>query len=321
LPAINIVIAGLATAAQSAGGQSSPPRGVLEQGSFELNRLSASPLKLDFTPGELDFDLAFDVALGVLEDQPASAPPAPAQGGDAEALAKKLSNPVSDLISVPFQFNYDEGFGPNDAGRLTLNIQPVIPISISEDWNLILRTIVPVIYQDSIANGIDSEFGLGDTVQSFFFSPKDPIGGWIIGAGPVALWPTGTDPILRSENLGFGPTIVALRQEKGWTYGALANHVWSVYNSDSHEEVNATFLQPFLAYTWPTATTLTLNTETTYDWTAEEWNVPIALLVSQVVKIGDQPVQFQFGGRFYAESPDGGAEWGLRFTITLLFPK
>ena len=260
-------------------------------------------------------------------DQPASnAPPTPvpagAEGGnEAAALAKKLSNPVASLISVPFQFNYDEGYGPKDAGKYVLNIQPVIPFSISDDWNLIVRTIVPVIYQGSFADGGDTAIGLGDTSQSFFFSPKEPVGGWILAVGPVALWPTGTDPLIRSEQLGFGPTALALRQDNGWTYGLLANHIWDVIESNDHPDVNATFLQPFVSYTWPTATTLGLNTETTYDWTGEQWTVPINLTLAQLVKFGNQPVQFTLGGRYYAESPENGPEWGIRFVVTVLFPK
>jgi hypothetical protein len=256
--------------------------------------------------------------VAALED-PAGA--APAAGRDSSELAKKLSNPVADLISVPFQLNYDEGFGPKDGGRFTLNVQPVVPLTLTENWNLIVRTIVPIIYQESIADGVDSDFGLGDTVQSFFFSPKEPVGGWILGAGPVALWPTGTEPRLRSESLGFGPTAVALRQAKGWTYGALANHLWSVTNSSDHEQVNATFIQPFASYTWPTATTLGLNTESSYDWAAHRWTVPINLTLAQLVLFGSQPVQFTVGVRYYAESPAAGPEWGLRFAVTFLFPK
>jgi len=241
-------------------------------------------------------------------------------GGDTE-LAKKLQNPVADLISVPIQFNWDEGIGPKDAGRLLVNIQPVLPFELNEDWNLISRTILPVIYQESIADGVSSDFGLGDTTQSFFFSPKEPVGGWILGFGPVLYLPTGTSPAIRSEQLGVGPTAVALRQHDGWTYGALVNHIWAVTDSDDHETINSTYLQPFIGFTFPTATTITLNAEMTYDWTAEELTLPFNLMLAQLMKFGEQPIQLQIGGRYYADAPPGGPEWGLRFTVTFLFPK
>lgn len=240
---------------------------------------------------------------------------------DSAALAKKLQNPVADLISVPLQFNFDNGFGPKDAEKLTLNIQPVIPVTLNEDWNVIIRTIVPIVHLESVADGISSETGLGDIVQSFFFSPKEPVGGWIVGVGPVFLWPTATDDALGAEKWGAGPTIVLLKQESGWTYGLLANHIWSFAGDDDRDDVNATFLQPFISYTFPTLTTLTFNTESTYDWTHEEWTVPLNLQVSQLVKFGKLPVQLAIGGRYFAEAPDGGPEWGIRFAITFLFPK
>jgi len=238
---------------------------------------------------------------------------------DSASLAKKLTNPVADLISVPIQFNFDTPYGPKDADRYTINIQPVIPVSISPDWNLISRTIVPLVYQEATAAVLDDEFGLSDIVQSLFLSPKQGTPIW--GVGPVLLLPTATEEILGGGKWGAGPTGVVLVQEGPWTYGVLANHIWSFAGDDDRGEVNATFLQPFLAYTFPTATTVTLNTESTYDWTEGQWTVPLNLQVSQMLKLGNQPISLGVGGRWYAESPDDGPEWGMRLTLTFLFPK
>jgi len=106
-----------------------------------------------------------------------------------------------------------------------------------------------------------------------------------------------------------------LEQNKGWTHGALVNHIWSYAGDDDRQDVNATFLQPFICHTWPTATTLMLNTESTDDWDDSQWTVPLNLMVGQMVKIGELPVQFQVGGRYYAESPDAGPDWGVRFAV------
>jgi hypothetical protein len=246
----------------------------------------------------------------------------------AEAeLAKKLQNPIAALISVPIQNNWDFGIGPANAMRYTANIQPVIPFSISEDWNLITRTIMPVIYAEAVsdnplapASARQDHSGLGDITQSFFLSPKAPVGGWILGAGPVGYYPTATESELGAGKLGLGPTVVALRQQNGFTYGALANHVWSVTGWGPNE-VNATFLQPFFSYTTKSYTTLGVNTETTYNWRTDEATVPVNFTIQQLVKIGKMPIAFQLGYRHYVEKPDGGPDWGLRFTVTFLFPK
>jgi hypothetical protein len=245
-------------------------------------------------------------------------------GDDEEAqkaeLAKQLQNPVANLISVPIQNNWDFGIGSANAMRYTANIQPVIPVSLTEDWNLITRTILPVIFAEGTTNGASSNFGLGDITQSFFLSPKEPVGGWILGGGPVFLWPAATDRLLGSGKWGAGPTVVALRQEHGFTYGVLANQMWS-YAGWGPQNVTATFLQPFLGYTTKTYTTFTVNTESTYDWTSGQWTVPVNFMVQQLLKIGKQPVALQLGYRYYAERPAGGPDWGLRFDVTFLFPK
>lgn len=236
-------------------------------------------------------------------------------------LAQKLANPISDLISLPIQSNLDFGVGPGDGTISRTNIQPVIPFGVSENWNLISRTIIPVVDQEGLALSGDSldEFGLGDVTQSFFFSPKQSSPIW--GIGPVFLIPTATDELLGTEKFGIGPTAVVLKQDGPWTYGALVNHLWDVAGDDSRDSVNATFLQPFLSYILPTKTTLTLNTETTYDWSNDQWTVPLNFQVSQLFKVGNQPLQAFVGARYYAEKPDNGPEWGIRFGLTFLFPK
>jgi hypothetical protein len=240
-----------------------------------------------------------------------------ASNGD---LAMKLQNPIADLISVPIQSNWDFGIGQADAMQYTANVQPVIPFSITEDWNVITRTIFPMIYAESPTHNGSDHFGLGDTLQSFFFSPKEPVGGWVVGFGPALLWPTATDNSFAGGQWGAGPTAIVLKQQNGWTYGMLTNHVWS-YAGWGDNDRSTTFIQPFLSYTTKTQTSFTVNTETSYDWEHEQWTVPINAMVSQLVTIGKQPFQFQFGGRYYAEAPTGGPEWGLRFAVTLLFPK
>jgi len=242
-----------------------------------------------------------------------------------EELARKTQNPIADLISLPFQLNMDRDLGSTQEGKKTvLNIQPVVPFSIGPEWNLISRTIIPLVDQkDLLPGGAADASGLGDVLQSLFFSPKKPTAsGWIWGAGPVFLLPTASDSLLGAEKWGIGPTAVALKQHSGWTYGALVNHVWSVAGDDNRNDVSSTFLQPFLAYTTKTYTTFGINTESTYDWKAEEWSVPVNFQVSQLLKIGGQPLSLQAGARYWADSPPGGPEgWGLRLSISFLFPK
>ena len=262
-----------------------------------------------------------------------------AEAEEADQLAKKLNNPISSLISVPFQANEDWGFGPSGNGyKFTLNIQPVIPISISKDWNVIVRTILPIVSQHDlffVPNlPKDSPFqpqnrsqdGLSDTLQSFFFSPKNPGPfGLIWGIGPAFLYPTGTHPFLGTGTFSIGPTFVVLKQTGPWTIGVLMNQLWSVVIEQHRKSYSAMFEQPFIVYTTKTHTSFFVNTETTADWEASsengKWTVPINFGISQILKIGKLPISLQIGGRYYADTPRYGPTWGARFTFTLLFPE
>jgi hypothetical protein len=239
----------------------------------------------------------------------------------ASELAKKLANPIASLISVPLQYNYDENYGSNDQGsKSQLNIQPVAPFTINEDWNVITRTIIPVIALNDMPNGVGDKSGLGDITASQFFSPKDPTSnGWVWGAGPVELIPTATDDDLGGDKFGLGPTAVALKQVGPWTIGGLVNQVWSIGGAD----ISSMFIQPFAAYIIDaTKTTLSLNTESSYNWKTEEWSVPINLGVAQLFKVGPQIMQLQLGARYWAETvTDGPENWGFRCQLTFLFPK
>lgn len=239
---------------------------------------------------------------------------------DAHELAKKLSNPVASLISFPFQSNFDFGMGTGSGWRYQMNIQPVVPFRLNSKWNLISRTILPVIHQHNVVD-TGTQSGLGDITQSFFFSPAENKS-FILAAGPALLIPTATNDALGTEKFGIGPTFLVLNQNKGWTTGVLTNHIWSIAGDDDRASVNSTFLQPFLAYNTRDAWTYTVNTESSYDWTANHWSVPINFTISKLVKFGRHPVSLGGGIRCWVTSPAGGPEnCGLRMIVTPLFPR
>lgn len=239
-------------------------------------------------------------------------------------LAKKLQNPVADLISVPIQLDYDKDIGSNDDGSLwQMNIQPVYPITLNEDWHLISRTILTVIDQEDIPTKGQGKSGLGDITQSFFLSPSELTErGWVWGAGAVFLIPTATDEALGTEKWGLGPTAVALKQKGPWTVGALANHIWSVAGEGDRADVNVSYLEPWVSYTTKSDTTFSMSAESTYDWEAEESSIPINFIVEQLFQVGGQYISAGVTAKYWADSPPGGPEgFGLRLQMRLLFPK
>ncbi|WP_292279375.1 transporter [Mesorhizobium sp.] len=245
----------------------------------------------------------------------------PAVSQDTDDLAKKLANPVANMVSVPIQSNFDFGAGANGHGfAYTANIQPVIPISLNDDWLILSRTVIPIGYRDYSPGG--DVFGLGDINASLFLSPKAPNPNGIIwGIGPVFLLPTATDDFLGTGKFGLGPTGVLAKQTGPWTIGVLGNHIWSVAGDHDRADISQTFVQPFVSYGLGHGRTLSLNTEASYDWKSDQWTVPINLGISQVFKLGDQAMSIQVGAKYYAEAPQGAPQWGIRTTLTFLFPE
>jgi hypothetical protein len=280
-----------------------------------------------FTAGALLAALACAGAPACVRADTAAAPAEQPDAGAAsdQAVAMAALNPVAAMYSLPLEYNYDHEIGPAEDGHKNyINVQPVLPFSIGEDWNLISRTIIPLIDQDDIYPGAGSQSGIGDTTQSFFFSPKSPTeSGWIWGAGPVFYLSTASDDLLGAEKYGAGPTAVFLKQTNGWTFGALLNQIWSFAGSGNRSDISSTYMQPFVSYTTKSLTTFAVNSESTYNWEADNdpWTVPINFMVTQFFKVGQQRLTLRVGARYWADSPDSGPHgWGGRVTLTFLFP-
>jgi hypothetical protein len=252
----------------------------------------------------------------------AQQPAAPAAAGDAE-LAKKLSNPVSDLVSVPFQLNWEQGVGPDDQTRFILNVQPVVPFALTPSWNMIAHVIMPLVSQPPLFAGGQPVFGIADIQASLFFSPSGS-GALTCGVGPAISLPSTTVPTLGTEKWSVGPTVVVLKQDGPWTYGALWNQIWSVAGNSTRDDVNQMFLQPFAAYTTANLWTIMLQSESTANWKAvdHKWTVPINLLFAKLSSFGTFPASYQLGfGVFAAKAPDVGPDWKIRAALVILLPR
>jgi hypothetical protein len=238
---------------------------------------------------------------------------------DPAMLAKKLRNPVSSLARISFENNLDFGLSANREGyRYTLNLEPVIPFALNKDWNLISRTRFPLIQQDGIVEST-TQTGLGDILQSFYLSPAkgEPV---FWGAGATLLIPTATDTRLGTGKFGLGPAIVIGKQHRAWTYGAIVRHIWSVAGHNDRVDARSTYIQPFVSYTTRSAWTLSLDTESTYDWVGKQLAAPIHFEVAKVVRVTGQPVSIGATMSCWAATPTGGPQaCGVRFTVSPLF--
>ncbi len=233
-------------------------------------------------------------------------------------LAQELANPLANIVSVPFQLNFDDNLGPaGDGTRTVLNFQPVLPFGLDNSATIVTRTIIPYIWLDDVVPGTSQE-GFGDILFSAWYTPA-PRNGVTWGIGPAVQIPTNTD--VSSDTWAAGLTAIALKQAGPWTYGGLANHLWD-FESNPTTEISKTFVQPFVAYSTPSAWTFSVTSESTYDWKASDWSVPVNFSVSKLEPIGRVPVNWQAGVGYWVESPENGPEdWRFRLQAQFVLPR
>ena len=250
---------------------------------------------------------------------PASADETP----NSQELAKKLVNPLTDLVSVPLQFNWINGMGPEKETGTLIYFQPVVPMSLSEDWNLIGRWVMPYLSQPQSFGGSS---GLGDIIAQAFFSPKTS-GSFTFGVGPMLYLPTTTNPTLGYGKWSAGPVVALMRQKGAMTYGMLWNNIWSFAQTGKvpRADVNMGYFQPVIAHSSRNGVTVTLSTEAIANWNAakpdDRWSAPITVAVSKITRFGVYPMSVQVGGGYYVMRPTYGPSWQLRTTFTLIMPR
>jgi hypothetical protein len=293
--------------------------------------------KIDGTSGRLATSLLAIVALLISsqfaraqspDSEPVlSAVPTTASDLDegSTTLAKKLQNPIGDLYSFPFQNNTNFNYGPNKGTQDILNVQPVIPIHLNPDWNVITRTILPFIWQPSLQPARTVPFGIGPTTFSAFLSPSRPANGWLWGVGPVVQLPTISSATLGSNVWGGGVTGVLVYMNGPWVAGVLVNNVWSFGGTPGAggTRYNAFLTQPFVNYNFgggwyvSTSPVITANWLTTGD---KAWTLPVGAAVGRVIKIGGKlPVNLSVGAYYNALRPAFGSTWQLRTQMTMIF--
>jgi hypothetical protein len=288
-----------------------PNRGALPSWALTIFLFSALPL------------IAQDTPIGVPGTQVATEE-TPAAAGNSDALRKAAQNPVASLISVPVQNNNNFGIGPDGRVQDVLNIQPVIPMRVSESWNLISRIITPIIYQPTTSQPINQgAYGFGDLNPTFFLSPAKP-GKIIWGVGPSIVLPTATNPLLGQGKWSIGPSLVVLAQPGKWTLGVLVNNVWSFAGQSARPDVNQMLFQYFINYNLKKGYYITWQPTLTANWEATNggrWVVPVGGGLGRIMKLGFQPVNLT--AQFYGNTvhPPGASPWGMRLQIAFLFPK
>lgn len=238
-------------------------------------------------------------------------------------LARKMQNPVSDRISFSFEDRINFGVGLNDDVQNILNVRSLYSFNLGDEWNLVNRTIVPVVDQPEPVSGSGDQFGLGDISSTFFLMPRSSRFA-IFGVGPVVSFPTATDETLGTEKWRVGPAAVVVSMPGRWIFGALVNNLWSVGGDSNREDVNSMAIQSFLFYNFPSGWYLVSSPIIRAVWTADSddrWIVPLGGGVGKIFQVGKQSMNASVQAFYNVEKPGAVADWSLRLQLQFLFPK
>jgi hypothetical protein len=253
--------------------------------------------------------------------QDAAKPETPAEiQAKAEALAKQTQNPVADLVTVPVQFNWYTGGGLGDETMQVINVQPVLPLSLDDEWNLVSRTVVPIV-NAPLAFG-ERSTGIGDIQEQMYLTKTKP-GKVIWGFGPILSFPTATNDVLTTGQFALGVDFVILTMPGKWVIGAIANNMWRIAGGDNTAAINAFFVQPFVNFNLKKGWAISTSPSITANWNApsgQEWTVPIGLGVSKVDRIGKQPVNLSLQYYHNVVRPDNAGADVVRMVVALLYP-
>lgn len=250
------------------------------------------------------------------------APQLVANEADQE-LAKKSQNPIGAIISVPFENNTEFDVGPEEGTVNVLNIKPAIPLNLNENWNLINRGVIPVIYQEERFAGEGSESGLGNITYQAFLTPAQP-GKLLWGIGPAITLPTATDDRFGPDQYTAGPAIILLAKPGPWLFGALIQNSWDFAGDNDEEDFNSLSFQYFINYNFPSGWYLTSTPTISANWeesSDDRWTIPLGGGVGKLVRFGKQPVDMRIQTFYNVESPDNSADWTIQAQVKFLFPK
>jgi hypothetical protein len=238
-------------------------------------------------------------------------------------LAKKLANPLAHLISVPFQSTWTGGMGNEDATGFIFKLQPLAPFELNRSWNLITRTVIPIMSEPALTAAGSAASGFGDIQSSAFVSPATA-GAISWGAGPIVSLPSTSAPSLGTQKWSAGPTAAVIVRSGAWSSGAIANQLWSFAGNSQRADVSQMFVQPFVSYTTSAAVTVSTNLEATANWNAaakRRWTAPLNVQIGKLATFGPLPANYALAYGWFAAKPTGGPSWQLRSTVTLLLPK